>query len=70
MKKKGDSLAGILIGMGGGVNPLFCAVNFRLHDHRAVIFAEAVPCRGNDGPVCVGLENETRRYFRGGTYNG
>lgn len=49
MKKKGDSLAGIIIGMGGGVKPLFCAVSFRLHDHRAVISAEAVPSRGNGG---------------------
>lgn len=49
MKKKGDSLAGIIIGIGGGVKPLFCAVSFRLHDHRAVISAEAVPSRGNGG---------------------
>lgn len=48
MKKKGDSLADIIIGM-GGVNPSVCAVNFILHDHRAVIFAEAVPRRGNGG---------------------
>ncbi len=49
MKKKGDSLADIIIGIGGGVNPSVCAVNFILHDHRAVIFAEAVPRRGNGG---------------------